>query len=35
MGRIGQSALVGRRILIVEDEYFLADDLRQILSDSF
>ena len=33
MGRIGQSALVGRRILIVEDEYFLADDLRQILSD--
>jgi len=29
----GQSALAGRRILIVEDEYFLADDLRQILSD--
>lgn len=25
--------LAGRRILIVEDEYFLADDLRQILSE--
>ena len=29
----GQSALAERRILIVEDEYFLADDLRQILSE--
>jgi DNA-binding response OmpR family regulator len=26
-----QSALAGRRILIVEDEYFLADDLKQML----
>ena len=29
----GQSALAGRRILIVKHKYFLADDLRQILSD--
>ena len=28
-----KSALAGRRILIVEDEYFLADDLRQILDE--
>jgi CheY-like chemotaxis protein len=28
-----KTMLAGRRILIVEDEYFLADDLRQILSE--
>jgi len=28
-----KTVLGGRRILIVEDEYFLADDLRQILSE--
>ncbi|SRR5579871_3795801 len=33
MGPIGKSALSGRRVLIVEDEYFLADDLRQILAE--
>jgi DNA-binding response OmpR family regulator len=33
MGWMGKSAFAGRRILIVEDKYFLADDLRQILSD--
>src|SRR5215472_12650255 len=27
-----KSALAGSRILIVEDEYFLADDLKQILT---
>jgi CheY-like chemotaxis protein len=27
------SALAGRRVLIVEDEYFLADDLRQTLAE--
>src|SRR5262249_26948218 len=32
MGSVAESALAGRRILIVEDEYFLADDLKQILS---
>ncbi len=26
-----ESALVGRRVLVVEDEYFLADDLKRIL----
>lgn len=31
MQPVGKSALAGRRVLIVEDEYFLADDLRQIL----
>jgi response regulator RpfG family c-di-GMP phosphodiesterase len=29
----GEGILAGRRVLIVEDEYFLADDLRQILHD--
>ena len=33
MGWMGKSAFAGRRILIVKDKYFLADDLRQILSD--
>jgi hypothetical protein len=28
-----KNALAGRRALIVEDEYFLADDLTQILAD--
>jgi CheY-like chemotaxis protein len=28
-----KSALSGRRVLIVEDEYFLADDLRKILAE--
>lgn len=28
-----EGILAGRRILIVEDEYFLADDLRQILQE--
>ena len=28
---LGESILLGRRILVVEDEFFLADDLRQIL----
>lgn len=28
---IGKGVLAGRRILVVEDEYFLADDLKQIL----
>jgi len=32
MGSVAESAPAGRRILIVEDEYFLADDLKQILS---
>jgi DNA-binding response OmpR family regulator len=32
MGSLATSALAGRRILIVEDEYFLADDLKQILN---
>ena len=27
-----KSALAGRRILVVEDEYFLADDLKKILA---
>jgi DNA-binding NtrC family response regulator len=31
MTSTAKSALAGRRILIVEDEYFLADDLKQIL----
>ena len=30
---LGEGILAGRRILIVEDEYFLADDLRQILHE--
>jgi DNA-binding response OmpR family regulator len=30
---LGASALAGRRILVVEDEFFLADDLRQILHE--
>jgi hypothetical protein len=32
LSEIATSALAGRRILIVEDEYFLADDLKQILN---
>jgi DNA-binding response OmpR family regulator len=28
-----KNALAGRRVLIVEDEYLLADDFRQILAD--
>jgi superfamily II helicase len=28
-----KNELAGRRVLIVEDEYFLADDFRQILAD--
>ena len=28
----GASALTGRRILVVEDEYFLADDLKHTLA---
>ena len=27
-------ALAGRRVLVVEDEYFLADELRQALADA-
>src|SRR5215469_16414565 len=30
---LGEGILAGRRILIVEDEFFLADDLRQILDE--
>jgi DNA-binding NtrC family response regulator len=33
MRSIARTALAGRRILIVEDEYFLADDLKQILKE--
>ncbi len=33
MQPIARSALIGRRVLIVEDEYFLADDLRQTLAE--
>jgi DNA-binding NtrC family response regulator len=33
MRSIARTVLAGRRILIVEDEYFLADDLRQILRE--
>jgi DNA-binding response OmpR family regulator len=33
MQSISKSALAGRRVLIVEDEFFLADDLRQILTE--
>ena len=32
MGSVAKSALAGRRILIVEDEFFLADDLTRILN---
>ena len=32
MGSLAKSALSGRRILIVEDEFFLADDLTRILN---
>src|SRR5262245_55289924 len=32
MGSLVKSALSGRRILIVEDEFFLADDLTRILN---
>lgn len=31
MWSTGESPLAGRRVLIVEDEYFLADDLRLML----
>jgi CheY-like chemotaxis protein len=31
MRHLAKDELTGRRILIVEDEYFLADDLRQVL----
>jgi len=33
MGPLGTGTLAGRRVLVVEDEYFLADDLKQILSE--
>jgi DNA-binding response OmpR family regulator len=33
MRSVAKSALAGRRILIVEDEFFLADDLKQILRE--
>jgi DNA-binding response OmpR family regulator len=32
MGSLTKGTLAGRRILVVEDEYFLADDVKQILS---
>jgi DNA-binding response OmpR family regulator len=29
-----EKMLAGRRVLVVEDQYFIADDLRRILSDA-
>ncbi len=31
MGNATEGVLAGRRILVVEDEYFLADDLKRLL----
>ena len=34
MKKDGNAALEGRRVLLVEDEYYIADDLRKALSEA-